>query len=74
MYDKNKVKNNIRMYKIKSNLTIEQISRYLGVSKSYTSLVLRGEVHFRIDILCRLCKLFKCSPNDILGDKFYIIN
>lgn len=72
MYDKNKIKNNIRIYKIKSNLTNEQIGRYLGLSNSYTSLILRGEVPFRINTLCRLCKLFKCSPNDILGDKFHI--
>ncbi|WP_303007082.1 helix-turn-helix transcriptional regulator [Romboutsia ilealis] len=72
IYDKDKMEKTFKIYKREVNLNNNQIAKYLGVSPSYTSKILRGKVSFKIDILCKLCKLFKCSPNDILGDKFHL--
>jgi transcriptional regulator with XRE-family HTH domain len=47
--------------------TQEQVSKYLGITQSNLSKIENGERNFNMTLLDKLCLLYNCSPEYLLG-------
>lgn len=48
--------------------TQEQVSIYLGITQSNLSKIENGERNFNMTLLDKLCLLYNCSPEYLLGE------
>ena len=48
--------------------TQKQVSDYLGITQSNLSKIENGERNFNITLLDKLCLLYNCSPEYLLGE------
>lgn len=55
----------LKEYRIKSNLTQLDVSKYLDVSQSYYSRLEKGKALADSKQILQLCEVFGCSPNDL---------
>lgn len=49
--------------------TQEQVSSYLGITQSNLSKIENGERNFNMTLLDKLCLLYNCSPEYLLGEE-----
>lgn len=52
--------------RIKSGYTVNEVARIIGVSTMAVYNWERGLSYPTVSNLLRLCKLYKCTPNDLL--------
>ena len=56
----------------KANLySIRQLSLKTGISRTYLTQLERGEKVPTLTIVCVLCRVFKCTPNDFILEIYY---
>ena len=48
--------------------TQEQVSNYLGITQSNLSKIENGDRNFNMTLLDKLCLLYNCSPEYLLGE------
>ena len=48
--------------------TQEQVSSYLGITQSNLSKIENGDRNFNMTLLDKLCLLYNCSPEFLLGE------
>ena len=58
--------------RINLRLTQQLLADLSGVSRSYI-VEIEGEIHnnISISILCDLCKVLNCTPNDLIPEELY---
>ena len=56
----------------KANLySIRKLSLKTGISRTYLTQLERGEKVPTLTIVCVLCRVFKCTPNDFIPEIYY---
>ena len=65
---KNTVGKNLYTLRRENGYTQEQVSKYLGITQSNLSKVENGERNFNMTLLDKLCLLYNCSPEYLLGE------
>lgn len=63
---------NLKNRRMSLNFTQQLLSDLSGVSRSYI-VEIEGNVHNNISILilCDLCRVLKCTPNDLIPEQLY---
>ena len=56
----------LKNYRIKNNLTQENVAELSGLAPRYISQIERGELKGSINTLLTFCNTYKITPNDIL--------
>ena len=64
---KTTVAKNLNKLRRESGYTQEQVSSYLGITQSNLSKIENGERNFNMTLLDKLCLLYNCSPEYLLG-------
>ncbi len=64
----NLVAKNLKELRDKNGYTQEQVSEYLGITQSNLSKIENGERNFNMTLLDKLCLLYNCSPEYLLGE------
>ena len=64
----NVVGKNLKKLREENKYTQEQISNYLGITQSNLSKIENGERNFNMTLLDKLCLLYNCSPEYLLGE------
>lgn len=59
---------NLRELRSQNEYTQEQVSNYLGITQSNLSKIENGERNFNITLFEKLCLLYNCSPEYLLGE------
>lgn len=59
----------LKEYRMKNNMTQEDVSKILNVSQSYYSRLEKGKNFPDSKQIIKLCKIFGCTPNDLFGYK-----
>ena len=59
---------NLKKLREENNYTQEQVSSYLGITQSNLSKIENGERNFNMTLLDKLCLLYNCSPEYLLGE------
>ncbi len=62
-----KLVNKIKEYRIANKYTQQQVADFLGIAQSQYNKHENGKSIINAKQIIDLCKLFKCSPNDLLG-------
>ena len=62
------VGDNLRKLRVESGYTQEQVSNYLGITQSNLSKIEHGDRNFNMTLLDKLCLLYNCSPEYLLGE------
>lgn len=62
--------NNLKLYRIKANLTQEQVANALNIPRTQLVRYEMGKNEIPIRYLLELCKLYKVTPNEILSFSF----
>lgn len=58
----------LRDLRVKNNLRVQDMADLVGISKSYYSLIERGERRVSYDLAFRIANVFKLKPDDIFLD------
>ena len=64
----NTVGENLFKLRRENGYTQEQVSSYLGITQSNLSKIENGERNFNMTLLDKLCLLYNCSPEYLLGE------
>jgi transcriptional regulator with XRE-family HTH domain len=64
----NVISKNLRQLRKENGYTQEQVSDYLGITQSNLSKIENGERNFNMSLLNKLCLLYNCSPEYLLGE------
>lgn len=56
---------NIRQIRKQQKLTLKDLAKLSGVSKSHISAIETGAKMPTIDVVCKLAKALKCKPEDL---------
>ena len=64
----NVVGKNLKKLREENKYTQEQVSDYLGITQSNLSKIENGERNFNMTLLDKLCLLYNCSPEYLLGE------
>ena len=59
---------NLKELRRENGYTQEQVSKYLGITQSNLSKIENGERNFNMTLLGKLCLLYNCSPEYLLGE------
>lgn len=59
---------NLRKIRKKNGYTQKQVSDYLGITQSNLSKIENGERNLNMTLLDKLCLLYNCSPEYLLGE------
>ena len=59
---------NLKELREENGYTQEQVSDYLGITQSNLSKIERGERNFNMTLLDKLCLLYNCSAEYLLGE------
>lgn len=62
------VAKNLKDLRKKNGYTQEQVSDYLGITQSNLSKIENGERNFNMTLLDKLCLLYNCSPEYLIGE------
>lgn len=65
----NTVAKNLYQLRRENGYTQEQVSNYLGITQSNLSKIENGERNFNMTLLDKLCLLYNCSPEYLLGEE-----
>ncbi|MDY0277172.1 MAG: helix-turn-helix transcriptional regulator [Acholeplasma sp.] len=65
MYKNNRVKE----FRAKSKLTQREVAKLLNMTQANYCDIENGKVIPNANQILKLCELYKCTPNDILGVK-----
>lgn len=65
---------NVKSIRKKANFTQEQFSEKLGITPQFLSSVERGIAGISLNTAINICKITKCSPNNLLKDVVKINN
>mgnify|MGYP002316353814 FL=1 len=65
---KNIVGTTLNKLRRENGYTQEQVSNYLGITQSNLSKIENGERNFNMTLLDKLCLLYNCSPEYLLGE------
>jgi len=68
-YDKRIVGKNIRAFRLRYNLSIDDLADMVGLSSSFIGLVERGQRGAKLDNLLKFSKIFNITLNDLILDK-----
>lgn len=60
--------NKLKEYRIKNNLTQEQVAQMIGTDAKYISQIEIGKNKCNIKMLFHFCNIYGVTPNDILCD------
>lgn len=60
----------LRELRIENKYTQEQVSNYLEITQSNLSKIENGERNFNMTLLEKLCSLYNCSPEYLLGETY----
>ena len=63
----NVVAENLKKLRRENGYTQEQVSNYLGITQSNLSKIENGERNFNMTLLDKLCLLYNCTPEYLLG-------
>ena len=61
----------VRVKRIAMGISQKRLSKESGVSRSYIIEIEEGKYNVSISILCELCKVLKCTPNDLIPTELY---
>ena len=64
----NVVAENLKKLRRKNGYTQEQVSNYLQITQSNLSKIENGERNFNMTLLDKLCLLYNCTPEYLLGE------
>lgn len=67
----NVVGKNLKKLREENKYTQEQVSDYLGITQSNLSKIENGERNFNMTLLDKLCLLYNCSPEYLLGETYF---
>ncbi len=59
---------NLNELRRKNGYTQQQVSDYLGITQSNLSKIENGERNFNMTLLDKLCLLYNCTPEYLLGE------
>lgn len=59
--------NRIKEFRKKSRMTQIDTAKELGISQAQFSKLEKGQSLCNANQILRMCELFKCTPNDLLG-------
>lgn len=59
---------NLNKLRRENGYTQEQVANYLGITQSNLSKIENGERNFNMTLLDKLCLLYNCSPEYLLGE------
>lgn len=62
------VTRNLKKLRKENGYTQQQVSEYLGITQSNLSKIENGERNFNMTLLDKLCLLYNCSPEYLLGE------
>ncbi len=65
---KNIIGENLYKLRRENGYTQKQVSAYLGITQSNLSKIENGERNFNMTLLDKLCLLYNCSPEYLLGE------
>ena len=68
---KNIVGQNLSKLRNEHGYTQKQVSDYLQITQSNLSKIENGERNFNMTLLDKLCLLYNCSPEYLLGESDY---
>ena len=60
-----------QQYRIKNNLTQNQVAELTGLEPRHISQIERGLSKGSIDTLIKLCNIYNITPNDLLSEYIY---
>lgn len=60
----------LKEYRLLNNLTQSRLSIYLGISRDMYCKIETNKNQLSIDKLLKLCKLYRCSPNQLLKGNY----
>ena len=69
IYTYNTLGENVKKLRESKNLTQMQLAVMSGISQSYLSYVELGLRQITVQILCNLCNVLECTPDDLLEQK-----
>lgn len=69
VYTYNTLGENVKKLRESKNLTQMQLAVMAGISQSYLSYVELGLRQITVQILCNLCNVLECRPDDLLEQK-----
>lgn len=61
----------LEQYRKANSLSIRKLSLMTGISRTYLTQLESGEKVPTLTIVCVLCKIFKCTPNDFILEIYY---
>lgn len=62
----------IKILREKNNYTNKELSRLSGVARSYIHELEVGRyLNPTIEVICKLCKVFGVTPNDLIPEEMY---
>ena len=59
---------NLYRLRRQNRYTQEQVSNYLGIAQNNLSEIENGEINFNMTLLDKLCLLYSCSPEYLMGE------
>ena len=68
-YTYNTLGENVKKLRESKKLTQMQLAVMAGISQSYLSYVELGLRQITVQILCNLCNVLECTPDDLLEKK-----
>lgn len=68
---KNIVGKNLKELRVENRYTQKQVSEYLEITQSNLSKIENGERNFNLTLLDKICLLYNCSPEYLLGKTDY---
>ncbi len=67
------LKDKIKYYREKNNMTKSELARKIGVSPSYITKLENGEkVNPSLELQLKICKALNCSISDLTNNKYFI--
>lgn len=61
----------VRIKRMALGISQKRLAKESGVSRSYIIEIEEGKYNVSISILCELCKVLKCTPNDLIPIELY---
>lgn len=59
-------RNTINLYCLKCKVTIDELTTELGISRDMVVSILKEETIVPIELIPKLCQIFKCEAKDLI--------